>query len=164
MIYSSMHIPDNNQTLELIAKQAELGNKLVFTNGCFDILHIGHVRYLSQAAQLGDALVVGLNSDTSVKTLKGSQRPINTQDIRKEMLLSIRAVDYVVIFDEDTPLSLIQTIKPHVLVKGGDWPTEKIVGADFVLSNGGKVYSLPFVDGYSTTNLLKQITTPSNCA
>lgn len=161
MTYQLNNIPDNSKTLEAIAKRSKAGDKLVFTNGCFDILHIGHIRYLSQAASLGDALIVGLNSDNSVKALKGQDRPINTQDIRREILLSLRFVDYVVIFDEDTPLGLIKLIKPSVLVKGGDWPIEKIVGADFVISNGGTVNSLPFVDGYSTTSLLQKMYTIS---
>lgn len=131
--------------------------KTVFTNGCFDILHSGHVQYLNEARALGDKLIVGLNSDLSVKRLKGEERPINTEDDRKFVLENLKAVDEVVIFGEDTPLELIELIKPDVLVKGGDWPIEKIVGHDFVTSSGGEVISLSFKDGYSTTSVLEQI-------
>lgn len=131
--------------------------KVVFTNGCFDILHVGHVRYLKDARALGDVLVVGLNSDASVKRLKGPQRPVTTEDERAEMLASLGAVDYVVQFEEDTPLSLIEKVAPDVLVKGGDWPPEKIVGSSFVLARGGHVQSLPFHPGKSTTNILERI-------
>ncbi len=131
--------------------------KVVFTNGCFDVLHVGHVRYLKDARAMGDKLVVGLNSDASVKRLKGALRPIHTQDERKEMLLSLSCIDEVMIFDEDTPLRLIQEVKPDVLVKGGDWAVESIVGADFVMQNGGSVHSLPFHEGYSSTNTIQKI-------
>lgn len=134
-----------------------LNKKIVFTNGCFDILHAGHARYLAQAKALGDILVVGLNSDESVKKLKGPTRPIQNQDERKELLLALKAVDAVFIFNEDTPLDLIQKVKPHILVKGGDWPEAQIVGADFVKSNGGEVKSLQFVKGKSTTNIVDKI-------
>ncbi len=131
--------------------------KIVFTNGCFDILHIGHIRYLSLAKSLGDILVVGVNSDSSVKRLKGPKRPINNENNRKEMLLSLKSVDFVLIFNEDTPLNLIEKINPNILVKGGDWSIDKIIGADFVIKNGGEVLSLPFVDGESTTNTIKNV-------
>jgi rfaE bifunctional protein nucleotidyltransferase chain/domain len=134
-------------------------NKIVFTNGCFDVLHVGHVRYLKDARALGDKLIVGLNSDASVKKLKGPLRPIHTQDERKEMLLSLSCVDEVHIFDEETPLELIKIIKPNVLVKGGDWPVKDIVGSDFVFENGGEVYSLSFHEGYSSTNTIEKIVT-----
>lgn len=128
--------------------------KIVFTNGCFDILHRGHVAYLNEAKKLGDLLFVGLNSDASVKRLKGPERPINKESDRKFVLENLQSVDWVEIFDEDTPLELIKKVKPQVLVKGGDWKVEEIVGSSEVLSWGGQVFSLNFVDGYSTTNIL----------
>lgn len=131
--------------------------KIVFTNGCFDILHKGHVSYLNEAKKQGEILVVGLNSDSSVKRLKGSERPINNEADRKFVMENLKAVDYVFIFTEDTPLNLIKSIKPNVLVKGGDWEVDQIVGSDFVISNGGQVFSLNFVDGYSTTNVINKI-------
>lgn len=129
--------------------------KIVFTNGCFDILHVGHARYLKEARALGDALVVGVNSDASVKRLKGPSRPIQDQSDRSELLASLGCVDYVVIFDEDTPQELIEKVSPDVLVKGGDWKPEAIVGSKFVLAKGGEVKSLPFHPGRSTTRLLE---------
>jgi D-glycero-beta-D-manno-heptose 1-phosphate adenylyltransferase len=132
--------------------------KIVFTNGCFDILHRGHVTYLNQAKSLGDILVVGLNSDASVKRLgKGEDRPINKEQDRKFVLSQLRSVDFVEIFDEDTPLDLILKVKPMILVKGGDWAIEKIVGSREVQSWGGRVHSLGFVDGYSTTSTISKI-------
>jgi rfaE bifunctional protein nucleotidyltransferase chain/domain len=131
--------------------------KIVFTNGCFDILHRGHVNYLSEAKKLGDLLIVGLNSDSSVKRLKGSSRPINGQEDRKYVLSHLRSVDFVEIFDEDTPLNLILKIMPKILVKGGDWKVDQIVGAKEVIKNGGDVFSLNFVNGYSTTSMINKI-------
>jgi rfaE bifunctional protein nucleotidyltransferase chain/domain len=131
--------------------------RVVFTNGCFDILHVGHARYLRDARALGDLLVVGLNSDSSVKRLKGEQRPVVNEDERAELLSSLGAVDYVVMFSDDTPLSLIENVSPDILVKGGDWPPEKIVGSSFVLARGGEVKSLPFHPGKSTTSILERI-------
>lgn len=131
--------------------------KIVFTNGCFDILHRGHLGYLKEAKACGDVLVMGLNSDRSVKALKGPERPINNEQDRKFMLEALRFVDFVEIFDEDTPLELIKKIMPNVLVKGGDWGVEQIVGSSEVIENGGSVYSLKFVDGFSTTNIIKKI-------
>ncbi len=133
------------------------GVRIVFTNGCFDILHIGHKRYLEDAKALGDVLVVGVNSDASVKRLKGPERPVNNELDRSELLLGLKSVDYAVIFDEDTPFDLIADVLPHVLVKGGDWAVDQIVGADIVLAHGGEVRSLPFVDGKSTTNIITKI-------
>ena len=130
---------------------------VVFTNGCFDILHAGHVTYLREAAKLGEVLVVGLNSDASVKRLKGETRPINSQVDRAEVLCALGFVDYVVIFEEDTPLELIKTIQPDVLVKGGDYKRENVVGADFVESRGGELFLIPFVYGKSTTGIIKKI-------
>ncbi len=128
--------------------------KIVFTNGCFDLLHVGHVRYLNQAKSCGDILVLGLNSDASVKVLKGPSRPIQGENDRAEILSNLNAIDFVVIFNEETPLELIKKVKPDVLVKGGDWKPEQIVGSDVVLAYGGKVESLQFVEGKSTTNLI----------
>jgi rfaE bifunctional protein nucleotidyltransferase chain/domain len=132
------------------------GKEIVFTNGCFDILHAGHVQYLREAKALGDILIVGLNSDASVKRLKGDSRPINSEQDRAFVLSALEMVDYVVIFDQDTPHELISLIMPDFLVKGGDWKTDKIVGADIVLASGGVVKSLPFRDGYSTTKILEK--------
>lgn len=133
------------------------GEKIVFTNGCFDILHIGHARYLAEARALGDLLIVGLNSDTSVQKLKGETRPIVLQAERGEMLLALKAVDYVAIFNEQTPIDLIKAVKPHLLVKGGDWAVEQIVGHEFVASIGGETRSLPFVPGQSTTEIIDRV-------
>ena len=130
------------------------GLKVVFTNGCFDILHRGHVEYLSKAADMGDVLVVGLNTDASVKRLKGEGRPINDEQARALVLASLSFVDAVVLFDEDTPYELIKAIRPDVLVKGADYKPEEIVGYDIVTSYGGKVETVPLVEGYSTTQLL----------
>lgn len=134
------------------------GDRIVFTNGCFDILHRGHVEYLREAAALGDRLVIGLNSDASVRRQgKGAARPYNDQDSRALVLAAMRLVDAVVIFDEDTPLELIQAIGPDVLVKGGDWTEDRIVGAELVRANGGEVHSLKLVEGFSTTSLVERI-------
>lgn len=133
------------------------GKKIVFTNGCFDILHKGHVSYLNEAKKLGDLLVIGLNSDASVKRLKGPERPINNEIDRQFVMKNLKAVDFVEIFEEDTPLNLILTLKPQVLVKGGDWKIDQIVGGKEVIANGGEVFSLNFVDGYSTTSIITKI-------
>ena len=132
------------------------GKKIVFTNGVFDLLHIGHVRYLQEARSLGDALVIGVNADASVKRLKGPTRPIQNENDRAEILAALACVDFTVIFTEDTPENLIHKVKPDILVKGGDWKIETIVGAPFVMSYGGKVMSLQFVDGKSTTKLIEK--------
>ena len=133
------------------------GDAVVFTNGCFDMLHYGHIDYLAKAKSLGNRLVVGLNSDDSVSRLKGKNRPINDLPTRTHLLAALQFVDLVVVFEEDTPLELIQQLRPDILVKGGDYQANQIVGADFVLANGGKVLSLPFVEGYSTTNIEQKI-------
>lgn len=137
--------------------KANSDKRIVFTNGCFDILHRGHVTYLSEARKLGDLLVVGLNADASVKRLKGPERPINNENDRQYVLSQLKAVDFVEIFTEDTPLNLIMKVNPKILVKGGDWKIDQIVGANEVIKNGGDVFSLNFVDGYSTTNLINKI-------
>ncbi len=136
--------------------------KIVFTNGCFDILHSGHVHYLNEARQQGDLLIVGLNSDASVKRLKGESRPINNEEDRKFVLQNLKSVDFVEIFTEDTPYNLIKKIMPNVLVKGGDWKPEEIVGSDIVLANSGEVKSLSFIQGRSTTNIINKINETSN--
>lgn len=129
-----------------------------FTNGCFDLLHIGHVRYLKKAREFG-FLIVGVNTDASVKSLKGPSRPLQNENDRAEILASLECVNAVVLFDELTPESLIYSVKPDILVKGGDWKPGQIVGADFVQSRGGKVYSLNFVDGKSTTKIIEKMNT-----
>jgi rfaE bifunctional protein nucleotidyltransferase chain/domain len=133
------------------------GKRVVFTNGCFDLLHSGHVRYLTEARGLGDALIVGLNSDRSVRALKGEGRPILNESERAEVLAALEAVDFVVVFDEDTPQELIARLLPDVLVKGGDWPLDQIVGREDVEATGGKVMSLPYVQNASTTDLIDRI-------
>ena len=138
-------------------KEQIRNKKIVFTNGCFDILHIGHIKYLQQAAALGDVLIVGLNSDESVHRLKGADRPINTQWERAEMLCVLDFINYVVIFEEDTPYQLIKTIRPDVLVKGGDYNLEDIVGKDIVEAKGGVVKVLPYIEGKSTTGMINKI-------
>lgn len=134
-----------------------LNKKIVFTNGCFDILHQGHIEILSQAAASGDVLVIGVNSDASVKRLKGTDRPVNDQSFRALMLASLTITDAVVLFEEDTPLNLINLLEPDVLLKGGDYSIEQIIGAEEVIKNGGEVKIVPFVNGYSTTALIKKI-------
>lgn len=131
--------------------------KIVFTNGCFDILHRGHVAYMNEAKSCGDLLLLGLNSDESVKRLKGPSRPVNSEEDRKFVLENLKAVDFVEIFSEDTPLNLIKKVMPTVLVKGGDWSVDQIVGSKEVIASGGEVYSLNFVDGFSTTGIIEKI-------
>ncbi|WP_413290082.1 D-glycero-beta-D-manno-heptose 1-phosphate adenylyltransferase [Bdellovibrio sp. HCB337] len=139
-----------------LAAYKSQNKKIVFTNGCFDLLHVGHVRYLQEARKLGDILVIGVNSDASVKRLKGPTRPVQIEADRAEILAALGCVDFTVIFTEDTPEKLIKAVKPDILVKGGDWKIEQIVGSDFVIANGGKVMSLQFVDGKSTTKLIEK--------
>ncbi len=138
---------------DLKAKQ----KRIVFTNGCFDLLHIGHVRYLEEAKALGDVLVVGVNSDTSVRKLKGPKRPILPEEERAEILSGLGCVDYVTLFDEIDPLKLITSLHPDVLVKGGDWSKEQIVGKEEVERSGGEVFIIPFVEKASTSNLIETI-------
>lgn len=135
----------------------DAGKTLVFTNGCFDLLHPGHVRYLKEAKELGDRLVVAVNTDRAVSALKGSGRPLVPLDERMEVLAALEVVDYVVPFDEETPAAIIDAIVPDVLVKGGDWTVDAIVGRETVERAGGRVLSLPFTTGYSTTNLVECI-------
>ena len=144
---------------KIIESLKTAGKKIVFTNGCFDLLHVGHIRYLEEAKALGDILIVGVNSDRSVRQLKGLDRPILPQEERAEILSGLGSVDFVTVFDEPTPLNLIAFLQPQVLVKGGDWGKETIVGKDVVEKSGGEVVSLPFVEGSSTSNLIKTILT-----
>lgn len=132
------------------------GKKIVFTNGVFDLLHVGHVRYLQEARALGDALVIGVNADASVRRLKGPTRPVQVETDRAEILAALQCVDLTVIFTDDTPATLIEKVRPDILVKGGDWKIEDIVGAPFVQSYGGKVMSLQFIDGRSTTKIIEK--------
>lgn len=141
----------------LLQDLKNLGHKIVFTNGCFDILHLGHITYLEQAKAKGDILVVGLNSDASVKRLKGLKRPIKDEESRASILAALSSVDMVIVFEEDTPFDLISTVVPDVLVKGGDYKKEDIVGSDFVESNGGKVEIIPFLEGHSSTDLINKL-------
>ncbi len=142
-----------DQVLESIEDQRSQ-KKIVFTNGCFDLLHVGHVRYLKEAKALGDVLVVALNTDASVQKLKGPTRPVQKEEDRAEILAALGCVDHTFLFSEETPEKVIRKIKPDFLVKGGDWAVSQIVGSEVVLSYGGKVLSLPFVDGKSTTSLI----------
>lgn len=134
-----------------------LGEKIVFTNGCFDIIHPGHTRYLHSARKSGDYLIVAVNSDRSVKAIKGQKRPILPQQVRAELVAALGCVDSVLIFDEDIPLKVIQYLLPNILVKGGDWADEGIIGADVVKEAGGEVKRIPFVTGFSTTDIIDKI-------
>lgn len=138
-------------------KWKNLGEKVVFSNGCFDILHLGHIDYLEKARNLGSKLIIGLNDDNSVKRLKGSERPINDENARARMLSALSFVDAVVLFSEDTPKELITYLIPDILVKGSDYNLSNIVGADTVLANGGEVKTIDLVEGYSTTNLIQKL-------
>lgn len=131
--------------------------KLVFTNGVFDILHAGHVSYLKEARNLGDALIIGVNADSSVRRLKGEKRPLQTEADRAKILASLKSTDCIVIFDDDTPLSLIEFTIPDILVKGADWSVESVVGRDVVERNGGKVLTIPFIEGRSTTGVVETV-------
>jgi len=134
-----------------------VGKKVVFTNGVFDLLHIGHITYMAKASELGDKLIIGLNSDSSVKRIKGDDRPVNDQDSRAALLAALFFVDAIVLFEEDTPLNLISTLLPDILVKGADYAVENIVGAKEVLANGGEVKTIDFVEGYSSTSIIQKI-------
>ena len=153
-------MPSSWKLQDLVEERKRLktaGKRVVFTNGCFDLLHPGHVRYLSAARDLGDALIVGLNSDRSVRALKGPGRPILTEPERAEVISALASVDYVIVFDEETPFDLIVALKPDVLVKGGDWSLDRIVGRVEVESDGGRVLTIPFVDGSSTSDIVRRI-------
>lgn len=152
---------DKIMTLELAREECERikgsGRRVVFTNGCFDILHPGHTRYLFSARDLGDCLLVGVNSDRSVRAIKGAKRPIFSEQARAELLAALHCVDGVVIFDEDNPLRVIRYLLPDILVKGGDWSEDEIIGADVVMGAGGQVRRIPFITGFSTTDVLRRI-------
>jgi rfaE bifunctional protein nucleotidyltransferase chain/domain len=141
----------------LLAILRSTGKKIVFTNGCFDIIHTGHTRYLAKARSLGDVLVVAVNSDASVKTIKGDKRPINSEAERMETLAALESVDYVTLFSDPDPYNVIAELQPDVLVKGGDWPIEKIIGRDIVEARGGEVVNVPYVEGASTTGIIERI-------
>ena len=133
------------------------GYRVVFTNGCFDILHLGHVEYLSRARDLGDILIIGLNTDRSVKKIKGENRPVNNEGARALLLASLACVDAVVLFDEETPYELIKAVQPDILVKGSDYKPHEIVGSDIVLKGGGKIETIDFLEGYSTTSIIDKL-------
>lgn len=146
-----------DEAQKMVARAQQLGKTVVFTNGCFDILHAGHVQYLEKARALGDMLVVAINSDASVRRLKGEKRPINSEQDRAYILSRLKPVDAVVLFDDDTPLRVIETLLPDVLVKGDDWAVENIVGKDVVEAAGGEVRTIAFLDGRSTTGTIEKI-------
>jgi len=150
-------VTDFKLAKQIAEKYRSKGEKIVFTNGCFDLLHIGHIKYLEGAKKLGDCLIIGLNSDSSVKSIKGKDRPYICEEERKEVLKSLRFVDEVIMFDEPTPLELIKSLKPDILVKGSDWHKENIVGREFVESYGGKVETVDYILGKSTTELARKI-------
>lgn len=153
----SAKIKTPTQLAAEVANWQQAGETVVFTNGCFDLLHYGHLHYLAEARNLGQRLVIGLNSAASVRRLKGPKRPINDELTRTWQLAALQMVDAVTVFEEDTPLALIELVQPDVLVKGGDWTPDKIVGSEVVQAKGGQVLSLPFVEGYSTTNIEQTI-------
>lgn len=152
-------IKTSEELAEICGKAREDNRRVVFTNGCFDLLHIGHVRYLEAARHLGDLLVVGVNSDSSVKEIKGPLRPVTGEGERCEMVAALHCVDYVVSFDTPDPLTLIEVLQPDVLVKGADWAVEEIVGADLVRKRGGRVVRIPLVPESSSTGIIKKIVT-----
>ncbi len=150
-------ITDLESLLNQVASWKSSGLKVVFTNGCFDIIHLGHIDYLEKASNLGDKMIVALNTDASVANLKGPQRPVVNEEARTRMMAAFEFVDAVLLFNEETPLRLIEAIKPDILVKGSDYLTENIVGAEIVMKNGGKVETVDLVEGYSTTNIIEKI-------
>jgi len=150
-------IKNINAIKSIVARLKIRRKKVVFTNGCFDILHVGHIRYLRKARSLGDILVVGLNTDRSVRQIKGEKRPIVPQGERAEVLAALEFVDYVVLFDEPDPFALIEKVKPTILVKGADWPKDKIIGRNVVEKAGGRVVRIPLVRGASSTGVIKKI-------
>ncbi len=150
-------IVDTEEGRRRVASERIKGRAIVFTNGCFDILHAGHIKLLQAAKAQGDYLIVGLNSDTSIRRIKGTERPIQDEYTRATVLSALLPVDLVIVFEEDTPLRLIQELQPDVLVKGGDWETTQIVGAELVIKRGGKVVRVPLEEGYSTTSAIEKI-------
>ena len=154
---TSTKILSLDEAQKKVTEWKNAGNEVVFTNGCFDIVHLGHVDYLEKASQLGQKMIVALNTDKSVSQLKGPERPINNEYARARIIASLGFVDAVILFSEETPLSAIETLVPDILVKGNDYTVDKIVGADFVLEHGGKVETIPLVAGYSTTNIVSKL-------
>jgi rfaE bifunctional protein nucleotidyltransferase chain/domain len=154
---TSNKIVSLNDAIELVKNWKSANNKVVFTNGCFDIVHLGHIDYLEKARNLGTKLVLGLNTDASVNRLKGPTRPVVNEYARARMMAAFEFVDAVILFDEPTPLQLIEAVKPDILVKGDDYTVETIVGSDFVIANGGEVKTISLVQGYSTTKLIEKI-------
>jgi rfaE bifunctional protein nucleotidyltransferase chain/domain len=150
-------ISDLQSLKSLVNKWQKAGEKVVFTNGVFDLLHIGHITYLAKASESGDKLIIGLNSDSSVKRIKGESRPVNDQNNRAALLAALFFVDAVVVFEEDTPLNLITALMPDILVKGADYAVENIVGAREVMASGGEVKTIDFVEGYSSTSIIEKI-------
>ncbi len=150
-------ITDMNNLVRNLNTLRKSGKSIVFTNGCFDILHAGHVRYLTEAKSKGDILVLGLNSDKSVRLIKGEKRPVVCHDQRAEVLAGLWCIDFITVFDEPDPLELIQTIKPDILIKGADWSEENIIGSDFVKANGGKVERISVVPDISTSRIIQDI-------
>lgn len=142
---------------KLLTPEFRSAHRIVFTNGCFDLLHPSHIHYLTEAALMGDVLIIGLNSDASVRRLKGPGRPVNNEAARAIMLTALRQVDYVVVFDEDTPLRLIRMVRPDILVKGGDYKAADIVGYEEVIASGGRVLTVPFLEGYSSSSILDRM-------
>lgn len=157
MINSASKIVDWSTAEKLAREWKQQGLSIVFTNGCFDIIHVGHIDYLEKSRNLGDKLVLGLNTDNSIRHIKGEKRPIVEEGSRARVMAALSFVDAVVLFDEDTPLRLIEAVKPDILVKGNDYSIENIVGADFVINNGGQVKTIPLVNGYSTSNIIDKI-------
>lgn len=147
-----------NQLESTVKNWRNSGDKIVFTNGCFDLLHLGHIDYLAKASDLGNRLIIGLNTDSSVQRIKGPSRPVKDEKSRTHILAAMQFVDAVILFDEETPINLIYCVKPDVLVKGGDYTIEGIVGHEIVLENGGEVRTIEFVDGYSSSKLIDKIT------
>jgi D-beta-D-heptose 7-phosphate kinase / D-beta-D-heptose 1-phosphate adenosyltransferase len=150
-------IKAHEELTDIVEELKKKGKRVVFTNGCFDLLHAGHVRYLEQARSLGDALIVAVNSDTSVRALKGPRRPILPIDERTEILSGLGCIDYITVFDDPTPLALISLLRPDVLVKGGDWKVDQIVGKEILESTDGQVAVLPFLEGCSTTRIIETV-------
>ncbi len=152
-----MKIKTQDELIPILNDLKKNSRRIVFTNGCFDILHVGHIRYLKEAKGYGDILVVAVNSDSSVKSIKGDKRPIVSQSERAEVVAALEMVDYVTMFDEDTPYNIIKKLQPDVLIKGGDWTIDKIVGRDIVEARGGKVIAIPFIEGASTTGIVERV-------
>lgn len=157
MDFRRKKILNRSALAECLKTERAAGRKIVFTNGCFDLLHQGHLRYLAEARALGDLLVLGLNSDRSIQSIKGPNRPIIPEQDRAEVLAAMEMVDYVTLFDEPSPQTLIEAVQPDILVKGGDWPIDSIVGREVVWARGGRVLNIPVVEGLSTTGMIQRI-------